>query len=716
MRKLRFLFGSHCHQPVGNFDAVFSDALTGAYEPFFRLLAGYPGLRVSAHLSGPLLEWIEEHKPEFLDFFGGLVESGRLEPLGSGFYEPVLAAIPERDRLGQLEMMNDYLLRRFSTRPQGAWMTERVWEPQVVDALIASGLRYVVIDDFHFKCAGITENEIDGYYLTENDGRPLAVFPISEALRYAIPFQAPEKTIEYLRRAWEAGKSTVTMMDDGEKFGLWPGTRDLCYKEGWLERFFAALEANSEWLELATPTDVLASQPPTGTVYLPSASYFEMSEWTLPADKAAEFSAIVHELQDTGRIERFRPFLRGGIWRNFFSKYPESNNMHKRMLSLSTRLERLRTSLAGNRNAAAHLEHATRELYRSQCNCAYWHGVFGGLYLPHLRHAVYVHLIRTERALDEAEFPGGALPQVAGEDVNMDGVAELILRSPELTAVVSPHYGGALYELDYRPLDFNLLDTLAGRREGYHSAFEAPITAQAKAGDTPSIHDIARNVDENLKASLHYDWHNRYSLLDHCLHPDTTLQKMTERTFRELGDFVNQPYKGSASKGKALLIREGALYTDEGVIILTIEKALSLDGGKLAIDYKLRSGGSREAEFVFAPELNFSMLSSGDELKSYYALGKVLEDAGLDSAGEVAGCREFGILDRRLGLKLTLLLDRKADVWYFPSNTISQSETGFELNYQSSVVIPHRRLKLAPGAEWVCRLVLSAGRPDSVVE
>jgi hypothetical protein len=713
MRRLRFLFGSHCHQPVGNFDAVFADALAGAYEPFFRLLAGHPSIRMTAHLSGPLIEWIEGHNPEFLEFLGGLVGRGQLELLGSGFYEPVLAAIPERDRLGQLEMMNDYLQRRFGTRPQGSWMTERVWEPQAVDALVESGLRYVVIDDFHFKCAGITENEIDGYYLTENDGRPLAVFPISEALRYAIPFQAPEKTIEYLHLAWEAGKGTVTMMDDGEKFGLWPGTRKLCYKENWLERFFTALEANSEWLELATPTDVLASQPPTGTVYLPSASYFEMSEWTLPADKAAELAKIVHELQDSGRIERFRPYLRGGIWRNFFSKYPESNNMHKRMLALSARLERVRNSVAGGQAAVKHLKDATRELYRAQCNCAYWHGVFGGLYLPHLRHAVYVHLIRAERAADEAEFPFGNLPHAASEDLNMDGVAELTLRSPELTAIISPRYGGALYELDYRPLDFNLLNTLASRREGYHSAFEAPITTQAKAGDTPSIHDISRNVDESLRASLRYDWHNRYFLLDHCLHPATTLQQMTGRTFREIGDFVNQPYKGQVRQGIALLSRDGALYIDEGIFPLTIEKTISLKGDRLEIAYTLKNNGNGAVEFVFAPEFNFSMLSGGDEKKSYFADDRRMDTPRLDSAGEITSCTEFGILDRRIGLQLTLLLNREADVWYYPSNTVSQSETGFELNYQSSVIIPHWRLKPAPGEEWRARLVISAERAES---
>ena len=715
MAKLKFLFGSHCHQPVGNFDFVFKDALKGAYEPFFRQLAEFPGIRMSAHFSGSLIEWIEQHQPAFLELVGALTMRGQLELLGSGFFEPVLAAIPERDRIGQLEMMNYYLEDRFGTRPQGAWMTERVWEPQVVDSLVATGLRYVVIDDFHFKCAGISEEEIDGYYVTENDGKPLAIFPISEALRYSIPFQPPEKAIEYLRRAYESGKSVVVMMDDGEKFGVWPGTRDLSYTDGWLKQFFAALEENSDWLETATPADVLAEMPPRGIVYLPTASYFEMSEWTLPAGKAEEFASIVHELRDGEQLERFRPFLRGGIWRNFFSKYAETNNMHKRALSLSERIERLwaRNDEASDEDAEVHLESATMDLYRAQCNCAYWHGVFGGLYLPHLRHAVYVHLLRAEKAADEAEFPDGALPVVAEDDINMDGEKELIFRSEELNAIVAPLYGGALYELDYRPLDFNLLNTLASRREAYHAAFDAPVTTQAEESDTPSIHDISKGADEELKAALRYDWHNRYSLLDHCLHVGTNLQQMQDRTFRELGDFINQPYDSKIVVGTAVLKREGALYSDDGIIPLTIEKTISLAGPELTVAYRLRNRDSGGAEFLFAPEFNFSMLSGSDKQQNYISSGKNIPNSRLDQSGTVAECDNFGILDLRNGMELSLLLDTPAEVWYFPSNTISQSETGFELNYQSSVIIPHWRLTLTAGAEREIKIVFTARKPFS---
>ena len=58
------------------------------------------------------------------------------------------------------------------------------------------------------------------------------------------------------------------------------------------------------------------------------------------------------------------------------------------------------------------IEDAQRELYRGQCNCSFWHGAFGGTYLPHLRNAVFNHLIAAENILDKSDpvEPGGSKP------------------------------------------------------------------------------------------------------------------------------------------------------------------------------------------------------------------------------------------------------------------------------------------------------------------
>src|SRR4029078_1145455 len=101
----------------------------------------------------------------------------------------------------------------------------RVWEQPLTADLVRAGMKYTVLDDFHFKNAGLTDEQLYGYYLTEDDGRLLSIFPGSEPLRYTIPFQEPHATIDYLRGIAERRSGAgVVFGDDREKFCLWRET------------------------------------------------------------------------------------------------------------------------------------------------------------------------------------------------------------------------------------------------------------------------------------------------------------------------------------------------------------------------------------------------------------------------------------------------------------------------------------------------------------
>src|SRR5207344_2373470 len=108
----------------------------------------------------------------------------------------------------------------------------------------------------------LRDDELNGYYLTEEQNGIVRIFPGSEKLRYLIPFHPPEEAVELLAclRSSERNKLAV-MADDGEKFGVWPETFHTVYEEGWLERFFTLLEQSSDWLETTTFTGYLAKEP-----------------------------------------------------------------------------------------------------------------------------------------------------------------------------------------------------------------------------------------------------------------------------------------------------------------------------------------------------------------------------------------------------------------------------------------------------------------------
>jgi len=115
-------------------------------------------------------------------------------------------------------------------------------------------------------------------------------------------------------------------------------------------------------------------------------------------------------------------------------------------------------------------------LWKGQCNCSYWHGVFGGLYLPHLRSAIYKHLIGAEKVVDELAHPTGPTGSLHARkwidhqilDFDKDGQDELLVNTPILGLYFSLASGGNLFELDYKPKSLNLLDILTRREEGYH--------------------------------------------------------------------------------------------------------------------------------------------------------------------------------------------------------------------------------------------------------
>ena len=403
----------HNHQPVGNFGWVFADVFEKAYAPMVDALERHPTVKLSLHYTGPLLDWLLAERADTIHRLGALVDRGQVEILGGAYYEPVLAALPERDRVGQLQRMAEAIEETFGRRPQGAWLAERVWEPDLPTSLVDAGYAWTILDDAHFRAATIPEEELWGPYITEDQRRRLAVFGTEQGLRYRIPFRDVEDVIAYLREhATDTGDRLGVMGDDGEKFGGWPTTWEHCWGEReWVERFFAALEANADWVTTTTPSAWLADHAPIGRVYIPTGSYMEMGGWALPPTEAAAFETTVHRAQEEHLPEA--RWLRGASWRNFQVKYREVNDLHKRMLAVS--------DLVAAMPEGQTKDEALTHLYQGQSNDVYWHGLFGGVYISHMRLATWEHVIAAE---DLAEEAGGSAVSAELRDTDADGIDE----------------------------------------------------------------------------------------------------------------------------------------------------------------------------------------------------------------------------------------------------------------------------------------------------
>ena len=635
MERINFIFGIHNHQPLGNFGWVFEDAYNNAYRPFMEILEEFPSMKMAAHFSGPLLEWLNENKPDYIDLLKRLVRKGQLEIVVAGFYEPVLAAIPKEDRLLQIRMLKDFA-KKLGYEARGVWLTERVWQPELVKSLREAGIDYVVVDDYHFMSAGLSKEELYWPYYTEDGGEVVAVFPIDEKLRYLIPFRPVDKTIEYLEGLRSEDPSKVAVFhDDGEKFGVWPGTHEWVYKRGWLREFFDKITSD-EKINLMTYSEYLSKFTPKGLVYLPIASYFEMSEWSLPAKQAKLFVEFVEQLKEEGKFERYRVFVRGGIWKNFFFKYPESNFMHKRMLMVS--------------KLVREHEEARNYILKAQCNDAYWHGVFGGVYLPHLRRTIWENIIKAQ-----SYFPSEAKVL----DVDFDGKKEVMLENSHFIATIKPHYGGSIFELSSKKRAVNYNDVLARRWEHYHEVPEQATPEKKSDEGVASIHELGKKIPEEIKRELAYDWQLRAILQDHFLKEDETLDNYRLVKYRELGDFVNQPYEFELKDGIKLW-RNGGLYGEEKVPA-KVEKKIELTEDGFIAGYKVVL--EKHYKALFGVELNLAVHSVMEKPEEFEA-------------------QSFEINDPYGMGKVRIEVDKKARIWKFPIKTLSKSESGWDFVQQ----------------------------------
>ncbi len=696
----------HAHQPSGNFEHVFEECYQHSYNAFLSLIETYPRIRLALHYSGPLLLWIEKNHREYFGRLRKLVASGQVELIGGGFYEPILISIPEADRYEQITRLADYIEKHFGKRPRGAWLAERVWEPQLPSSLASANVSYTLVDDLPFLAAGFDPEELFGPYMAEDCGRSIWLFPGLKELRYLIPFRKVEESIAYFKNAAKLHPGGAAAFgDDMEKFGVWPGTFKHCYTDGWLSDFFAALEENAEWLKTVTPSECIASHAPLGRADLPTASYEEMMEWVLPTNTRLRFDGLHKEFSARPDV---LTFLRGGGWRGFFRKYPESNLLHKKMLRVSACV----TAVPPRRSSPEHIaqvQEARDQLLRAQGNDAYWHGVFGGLYAPHLRTEIWRNLVRAETLVDQLT-PGGMLPRVEFLDYDADGDSELLFSAPEYQALLKPSDGATITAFDFRPSSATLINSVQRRPEAYHAKLREAASSTPSSGGAVSIHEQVRAKEPNLERFLRYDRFPRHAFRVLFFDPSRTFGDYELLQLNELA---------SPAAGEFEIRHSSANYAD-----LVFEQAVPEFGVDPANPPRLQI----TKHFLFGPapqgcevscDVSFTLsaplavpvrigVESIVNLLAPNEADRFFESSAGRQNLRFAGALTGPLLRMEDGwqrLRLTIHAPASEEFWIAPIDTVSESEGGFERVYQGSQILALWRPDVTTRTSFSARLM-----------
>ncbi|MDI6861719.1 MAG: DUF1925 domain-containing protein [Caldisericia bacterium] len=460
----------HNHQPIGNFKDVILNAFYKSYIPFLEKVLKYKNIKISLHTSGNLFEFMEEENiKDYEDLIKELLKENRIELFSGTFYEAILPLIPEEDKINQIKLMNRYLINKFNFTPKGMWLTERVWEPDIPKYISKCDIEYTLLDDNAFKKSFLIESDLFGYYITENEGFITKVFPILKKLRYLIPFRDINELSTYFN-SFKEDNLIFVYGDDGEKFGLWPGTYEYVFKDGYLDKFFHFLNENDN-IKTILFNEATQRFKPKGRVYLNISSYEEMEEWS------------------------------DGFFRNFLKKYHESNKIHKRMLFMREIIDKDDFSIY-------------KHLLKSQCNDAYWHGIFGGLYLPHLRESIFKEIL-------EGEAKSKVKNEIKILDYDKDGFDEIIYLSRKYKLFIH-RISGKVMEFDY--FNKNISNVITRYRESYHEKLFKDIDYLKDENKIKTIHDIFTLKDKDALNYLKFDTYFKENFLIHFIEKEKDLE------------------------------------------------------------------------------------------------------------------------------------------------------------------------------------------------
>jgi len=705
----------HFHQPVDNFNWVIEDAYKKAYKPLLESLYKYSEVKVALHFSGNLLEWFIINKPEIVDKLKQMAKRGQLEIIGGGYYEPIFSIIPYRDKIAQMKKLSTLIKKEFGLEIKGAWLSERVWEPNYPSFLSDAGLKYVIVDDNHFRSTGITEIDTFYSYNTEDEGKTLRVFPINEELRYLTPWKPTYLSIEYLRKmADEKGDRMALLISDAEKMGVWGTTHQICYVNGkghqdgdngkpFIPAFLEQI-INNDWIESITLSEYMDKIPARNLVYLPTASYDKMEEWVLLTPIRKKFEILRETIKEDPQREDEYLFLKGGFWRYFLVKYPESNNMHKKMLYVRKKLIDLEEKLnkIEIEPYQPRIDEAWDEIYKAQCNDSYWHGLFGGVYLQFLRFSVYTHLIKAEKIIDELNSEIDKIPNkyisILPIDFNKDSKMDILIESDLLNVYVNPSDGGTIFELDFKPKSYNILNTLTRWPEAYHDS------------------------EEVNKEEVMVDRFKRNMLRTRVLDKNVTLKQIEQDTYSELGTFVDSDFKVSRNEkeGKSAILElesTGSIKDPNSNerYPCTIIKTILVEGNKIKINLKgnfKKVTGKEDLLGIILDKLELGMdipfFFNGDPNKFSWESNQVLfADAKkneLIKSFEYEGYH-FKSCDQIVDLKFEFEISstsksdlEKLRIAKFPIIAYTYTDEGYNKLFQGINVIP--RFKLSKNFEY----------------
>ena len=430
---LCFLF----HQPLGEHAERASRI---CYHRVLGVLRNHPRLKFNLMLSGTLLDALCWFEPGFLAAVRSGLQDGIFRLMGSTYAQSLLLASDSGDTARQIAIHRATLKKFFDAEPAAFWSPQRTWAPRLAPLLVRSGYRCLALEGDALRAAGATAPLVHGLDSPAGD---LTVLWDDARLRDRLNFAAwfrrhdvLKETIDGWKQHPDPDRLFPVYAEDAGAFGLWG------YDIGLDPRADAAgLDGVLDWIE---------KQEDIVTSFLDDAPE--------PAGLLAVDGAVRGLFLDRALSDPEVPLHEEGYgdWDDFLARAPRLQHFRQMHGAARVHLASAETALSlardsgfpeGAQRAGANLFALAERVYcahQDRFGCVgvggrgdpAWEGIGAA--------------IAVAKAAELTCVPSGSAFRGMIDDFTGDGEDEILLRSGDQMAILSPYGGRLLHWIDLR--------------------------------------------------------------------------------------------------------------------------------------------------------------------------------------------------------------------------------------------------------------------------